>query len=526
MSIQLATYEKTATALKDYAIDWSAYLEPGEKISSVAYNVAPAGLAVGVGAYADTIDTDGKGCVVWLGGGVVGTSYTVTCHVTTDNVPPRIDDRDIIINVTAPAAILPPGILGEDGSIYSNTGLDWEQKRFAIIPDIDPDGIVDATTVLRGKFATCRKGAWIYVPEPNTAYRVGTGFGANTLFDIDRGVTLSGPERGHKMSSKVFAGAVSGALFNHYGTGKFARLHQEVTACNLEVYYPNQAVAGVSLAVPIPCDWTFEALGLGVSLYNISCANPYWFVRWQTNGGYVDKLWSFPLARGLWLGRVADASRFNAVHFNPGAWASEVTTTTMGFVQDNCVAFAVDGVEEAKFSQCFAFGVATGLLVQDFDADGVLSAFDLNGFGIDQAHACIFVASGLSQPGMRITNASLIPTSPLYPVGTPTAGNGIVLATTAVPASYFQRPTIYGANVIVRGAPGIGRAVWITNTCEGTVSIVNGSFSDTAAAEYCLADNANAVLNLDRIQMPVGVPRTAGAGVITDTNHNFGPLFS
>lgn len=42
----------------------------------------------------------GARTVVWLRGGIIGKTYRVTCRITTNNVPPRIDDRSIFVKVT------------------------------------------------------------------------------------------------------------------------------------------------------------------------------------------------------------------------------------------------------------------------------------------------------------------------------------------------------------------------------------------------------------------------------------------
>lgn len=104
----IATYLKSPTSSRDFPIDWSPYLQPSERIVSATYSVNGGGLTVGAGAYAPTIDTDGKGVVVWLQAGTAGVSYEVTCHITTDNVPPRVDDRSITIVVEGTIAQYQP----------------------------------------------------------------------------------------------------------------------------------------------------------------------------------------------------------------------------------------------------------------------------------------------------------------------------------------------------------------------------------------------------------------------------------
>lgn len=85
------TFPKDPAAVLDYAFDWSAkWLQSGETI--VSYSVA-----VDAGITKDS-DSESSGTVtVWLSGGSVGTSYTVTCQITSSLG--RTDERSATINV-------------------------------------------------------------------------------------------------------------------------------------------------------------------------------------------------------------------------------------------------------------------------------------------------------------------------------------------------------------------------------------------------------------------------------------------
>lgn len=99
MATTIVSYTKSPAANLDYTIDFSAWLQPDEQIVAAAWSRAPVGITIGAGAYAPTISADGKKCTVWLSAGTAGTSYTVTVNITTDNTPPRIDDKSILIVV-------------------------------------------------------------------------------------------------------------------------------------------------------------------------------------------------------------------------------------------------------------------------------------------------------------------------------------------------------------------------------------------------------------------------------------------
>ena len=76
-------------AVLDYAVDWTDWLGAGEGIASTTWTAT--GLTVGTGAYVPT--ESGGVTTVWLSGGTAGTTYTVECKITTDNVPARTDER-------------------------------------------------------------------------------------------------------------------------------------------------------------------------------------------------------------------------------------------------------------------------------------------------------------------------------------------------------------------------------------------------------------------------------------------------
>jgi hypothetical protein len=89
--------EKDPAALLDYSIDWGAastlggpWLQTGETVSAHVWTV-PAGIIKDHQADANTIST------LWLSGGTAGTSYTVTCKVTTS--AGRTDERSFVVVV-------------------------------------------------------------------------------------------------------------------------------------------------------------------------------------------------------------------------------------------------------------------------------------------------------------------------------------------------------------------------------------------------------------------------------------------
>ena len=94
MAVRIANiFDHDPNADLDYGIDWftNGWLAAGETIVTSTWTV-PAGLTSHNGS------TNGLIATIWLSGGVVGTRYTVTNRIVTSTVPPRTDERSIILN--------------------------------------------------------------------------------------------------------------------------------------------------------------------------------------------------------------------------------------------------------------------------------------------------------------------------------------------------------------------------------------------------------------------------------------------
>ena len=88
-------YKKDPDATLDYEFDWSDWLTPiGDTIVSVQW-VLSAGLTLVNGSNTTTSAT------AFVSGGVDGDQETLTCRVTTNSTPPRIDDRTVILDIQA-----------------------------------------------------------------------------------------------------------------------------------------------------------------------------------------------------------------------------------------------------------------------------------------------------------------------------------------------------------------------------------------------------------------------------------------
>jgi len=84
------SFVKDPAATLDYGCDWSEWLAAGETIAASEWSVA-AGLTKNSDDHTTTL------AVVWLSGGVAGTTYRATNRVTTS--AGRIDERSIYVVV-------------------------------------------------------------------------------------------------------------------------------------------------------------------------------------------------------------------------------------------------------------------------------------------------------------------------------------------------------------------------------------------------------------------------------------------
>jgi hypothetical protein len=83
--------DKAPLAHLDYSEDWTAWLAPGETITTASWVVAR-GMELAEMSHTDKITT------AWLTGGKIGTTYLVSCTITTNQS--REDTRSFRVRVT------------------------------------------------------------------------------------------------------------------------------------------------------------------------------------------------------------------------------------------------------------------------------------------------------------------------------------------------------------------------------------------------------------------------------------------
>lgn len=86
------TFRKDPDAKLDFAFDWreKGWLASGEDLSAVTWTV-PAGLTEEATTMTDDV------AAIWLSGGTAGSTYAVSCRITTSDG--RIDERSFAVIV-------------------------------------------------------------------------------------------------------------------------------------------------------------------------------------------------------------------------------------------------------------------------------------------------------------------------------------------------------------------------------------------------------------------------------------------
>lgn len=89
------TIRKDKDATLDYTIDWTAWLDLVTDTIASFVVVAQIGITVEV----SVVDSTNKKVTVWLSGGTVGEIFSVALKITTNNTPPRIDERTFFVEI-------------------------------------------------------------------------------------------------------------------------------------------------------------------------------------------------------------------------------------------------------------------------------------------------------------------------------------------------------------------------------------------------------------------------------------------
>lgn len=101
---EVVTWIKRDGATLDYLFDWraatngTAQNDEGDWLA-VGETIALASVTAGDDlTVTDMAEANGQ-VTFWLSGGTIGRRYTVVCHITTNSVPAREDERSAVVRV-------------------------------------------------------------------------------------------------------------------------------------------------------------------------------------------------------------------------------------------------------------------------------------------------------------------------------------------------------------------------------------------------------------------------------------------
>lgn len=84
MSFPKFPFPKDPDEVLDYQINWASKLPEGDTIVTSQYSVIDDGDPDGNGVTIDSQSIDGSLSIVWLSGGLNGSTATIRCRITTD----------------------------------------------------------------------------------------------------------------------------------------------------------------------------------------------------------------------------------------------------------------------------------------------------------------------------------------------------------------------------------------------------------------------------------------------------------
>lgn len=367
----------------------------------------------------------------------------------------------------------------------------WHQRRFAIIPDLDRSGNPVNAALNSSRIATAcnvRDGGWVYTGEGTIAVNNIVMGGARS------GVTLTGPERGMRRGGFVDTPwkTQAGVQFQCYDlVNPFLTMCDEGMAGHFEVWYPNQSRGAVAPVVYPP---TFDVSFFGCTIRDCTVVNPYELMRVRVAGVQVEKIYSFPINRGIWLQRMPDCARIHDVHFNPnlglgvsGGGEAAIGSAALAHALAVGDAFVIDGAEGYSFTDCFCGGYRRGLNITDMDADGFHGASGIwHGGGWDQCFFPIYIdpAQAIGLTGIVVTSAGIIPYA---------GGTGIYFGDTWAPGVAALRPRVECHGCLF-DSPGGDIGVHMPAASYGVCRIIGGIMQNITIG--ALNNSPNAFLNL------------------------------
>lgn len=267
------------------------------------------------------------------------------------------------------------------------------------------DGVTDDTPAIQAALdAAAGTGGVVWLAPAFNFYR------CDGTLSIPGHVTLKGGFGGMRRGHKLRDEAPRGSVLCAYHPDNFILMNHNATLDGVEIFYPEQAMAGA----PQPYGWTILVPNQahGVSIRNVTCLNPYQFIYVSADGLLIDSVQGYPLFKGIKLGRVADVARINNVHFNPNVIPT-LDISLRAWVEAQGTCLEMDMVEEFMVHNFFGYGYLRGIcFTGNVSEPGLPGNYgSISNFGFDCVTEGILVATkGVSgRQGVSVSNGRIIP---------------------------------------------------------------------------------------------------------------------
>jgi len=223
--------------------------------------------------------------------------------------------------------------------------------------DAKGDGVTDDTAPFQQALdATAADGGGV-VRVPTGKYLI------KTHLAVPANVTLEGvwraPVRGvpHDGGSTLLAVEGQGEAD---GT-PFITLNSSSVLKGLTIFYPEQVRANPPHAYP----WTVRAAPNtdNCTILDVTMVNPYQAVDFGTHATgrhYVNRLYGYPLYKGLYINQCYDVGRIENIHFWP-FWDIDPSSPLWTFTKENATAFIIGRTDGQMASNCFSIFYHVGM---------------------------------------------------------------------------------------------------------------------------------------------------------------------
>jgi hypothetical protein len=196
----------------------------------------------------------------------------------------------------------------------------------------------------------------------------------------------------------------------------FLRMSSSAVLKGVTIFYPEQIIANP----PHPYPWTVQSNGFtdNITILDVTMVNPYKAVdlgTWPAGRHYVNRLYGYPLYRGIYINQCYDVGRIENIHFWP-FWDIDPESPLWDFTREKAIAFILgktDGeMGHNLFSIFYSIGmqfIAGPIYDEDRNITGHAAGCGMyTNCYMDVSPCAIRVDEVMDTAGVCFTNASIM----------------------------------------------------------------------------------------------------------------------